>query len=322
MAPAARCGLRPDRGMSTRVEPAFGQADPIRSGDSSLPEQQGVTAEGQPDSGVHYDLPPQVFELLLDRNMNYSSGWYASGEEDLDAAQEGKMARIANYAGLTAGARVLDLGCGWCGPALYFAQRYGCHVTGVTLSPVQREYALACAARRGLSDRLAVDQRNVLDLPYADATFDQVLFLESIIHMPEKAAIFSRCARLLRPGGRVFIQESNYDRASMRERYLASRGFEEVHRAFGYSSHMVSCGEMLMLLEEAGLVPESVEDISRHYLRTLSQWLGNLDLYAERMRAVSGRGYTMLRRYLMIALATYRAGGTVCHMITARKPLR
>jgi cyclopropane-fatty-acyl-phospholipid synthase len=275
-----------------------------------------------PDSGVHYDIPPGVFKLLLDRNMNYSSGWYACGDEDLDAAQVAKMGRIAHYAGLGTGDRVLDLGCGWCGPALYFAERYGCHVTGVTLSPVQREYAIGWAGRRGLNDRLAVDQRSVLDLPYADGTFDQVLFLESIIHMPEKAMIFARCAQLLRPGGRIFIQESNYNRASMRTRYLSDRGYEEVHRAFGNTSHLVSAGEMLMYLEEAGFVPEWVEDISAHYVRTLGQWLSNLDHHAAPMRAVSARAYTMLRRYLMVALATYRAGGTICHMITARKPPR
>jgi len=273
-------------------------------------------------SGVHYDIPPAVFEMLLDRNMNYSSGYYATGDESLDAAQEAKMARIAHYAGIRTGQRALDVGCGWCGPALFLAEHFGCHVTGVTLSAAQREYALAWADRRGLKDRLTVELRNVMDLPYADGTFDQVLFLESIIHMPEKAAIFARCEKLLRPGGRIFIQESNYNRASMRERYLADRGYVEVDQAFGYTSHMVSAGEMLMFLEEAGLAPEWVEDISAHYVRTLSQWLGNLDLHASRMSAVSRQAYTMLRRYLMIALATYRAGGTVCHMITARKPLR
>lgn len=305
--------------MNTGLRPAGPDSGHFRALDSL---HAAAGDNGAPDSGVHYDLPPTVFELFLDRNMNYSSGWYARGDEDLDTAQVDKMARIARYTGLSTGSRVLDLGCGWCGPALHFAEQYGCHVTGVTLSSVQREYALGWAARRGLSDRLVVDRRSVLDLPYANGAFDQVLFLESIIHMPEKAAIFARCMQLLRAGGRIFIQESNYDRASMRERYLASRGFAEVHQAFGYSSHMVSAGEMLMLLEEAGFVPEWVEDISSHYVRTLGQWLANLDSDAGRMRAASARGYTMLRRYLMIALATYRAGGTLCHMITARKPLR
>lgn len=282
-------------------------------------------AGGQPDSAaegnsrVHYDVPAAVFEAFLDRNMNYSSGFYAPGVDDLDGAQIAKMQRIAGYIGLQPGHHMLDAGCGWSGPALYFAEHYGCHVTGVTLSPVQRAYGLGWAARRGLADRLTVDLHHVMELPYADASFDQVIFLESIIHMPRKAQLFARCAQLLRPGGRVFIQESNYNRASMRERYLADRGYREVNQAFGDTGDMVTAGEMLMLLEEAGFVPEWVEDISAHYVRTLSAWLNNIDRNEQAMRAVSARDYLMLRRYLMIALATYRAGGTVCHFITARK---
>ncbi|HEY9025942.1 MAG TPA: class I SAM-dependent methyltransferase, partial [Burkholderiaceae bacterium] len=144
-------------------------------------------------------------------------------------------------------------------------------------------------------------------------------FLESIIHMPAKRQIFELCRKVLRPGGRVFIQESNYDRESQTQRYRGERGFQEVDQAFGFTGDMVSAGRMLMELEEAGLLPVGLEDISQDYVRTLSQWLRNIDRHADEMRAVSQRDYLMLRRYLMIALATYRSGNTVCHMMTAEK---
>lgn len=274
---------------------------------------------GEQGSGVHYDIPPGVFELLLDRNMNYSSGCYPLGDEDLDAAQLAKMDKIARLLALRPGARVLDAGCGWGGPALYFAESYGCHVTGITLSPVQREHALRWAAQRGVRERIEIDVRNVMDLPYPGGSFDGIVFLESIIHMPEKAAIFARCRELLKTGGQVFVQESHYDRAGMRGRYLSDRGFDEVNKAFGYTADLVSGGEMLRLMEDAGLVPQFVDNISADYVRTLSSWLNNLDGRADGMRAISERAYMMLRRYLMIALATYRSGGTVCYQIAARK---
>lgn len=273
------------------------------------------------DSGVHYDTPPRIFELLLDRNMNYSSGYYPHGNESLDRGQVAKLERIGRSVPLARGDRVLDVGCGWSGPALYYAEHYGCRVTGVTLSTVQREYGLAWAARRGIRDAYRIDVRSVMELPYADGSFDHVMFLESIIHMPEKDVIFARCRKLLRPGGRIFIQESCYDRESMREKYLADRGFEEVNRAFGFTGDMVSGGEMIRRLEEAGFRPLSLENISAHYVRTLSQWLRNLDEHAEEMQAVSRSAYRMLRRYLMLALATYRSGHTVCHCITAATPV-
>jgi cyclopropane-fatty-acyl-phospholipid synthase len=272
-----------------------------------------------PDSAVHYDASPGVFELLLDRNMNYSSGYYPDGGETLDVGQVAKMELTAGYLALSSNHHVLDLGCGWGGPALYYAEKYGCRVTGVNLSPVQRDFALAWADRRGLRDLVQVEVCDVMQLPYPEESFDRIIFFESIIHMPDKDAIFARCAELLKPNGRIFIQESCYDRESMRDRYLSDRGFDEVNRAFGYAAYMLSGGAMLTRLEEAGLVPLTLENISTHYVRTLSQWLDNLDRHEEAMRALSEATYMRLRRYLMIALATYRSGGTICHMITAEK---
>jgi cyclopropane-fatty-acyl-phospholipid synthase len=290
----------------------------MRDSQSSADGPQ-ITPRRAAASGIHYDIPAGVFELLLDRHMNYSSAYYADND-DLDAAQETKMTRIARAVELKPGSRILDAGCGWGGPALFFAERYGCHVTGINLSPIQRDYALAWAARRGLGDRLTVEVRNVLEMPYQNESFDQILFLESIIHMPEKDAIFARCRELLKPGGYLFIQESHYDRASNRPRYLADRGFQEVNHAFGDTGDLLSGGEMLCRLEEAGLTPLQLENISHHYIRTLTHWLNNFDRHAAAMHAISGHATLMLRRYLMIALATYRAGHTVCYQITARKP--
>lgn len=272
------------------------------------------------DSSVHYDIPAGVFELLLDKNMNYSSGCYVNGDESLDQSQIEKMDRIARYTNMKKGDRILDIGCGWGGPALYFAEQFYCDVTGINLSPVQREHALDWAEKRGVADRVSVEVRNVLDMQFPDESFDQITFLESIIHMPEKKEIFASCHRLLRPGGRIFIQESCYDRGSKRDVYLNERGFDEVNRAFGNTATMVSGGEMLIQLEEAGLVPIYLDNISKDYVITLSQWLDNLDREADRMKLISKQAYTMLRRYLMIALTTYRTGHTVCHQITAQKP--
>ncbi|MBI4714896.1 MAG: class I SAM-dependent methyltransferase, partial [Nitrospirae bacterium] len=86
-------------------------------------------------------------------------------------------------------------------------EQYGCRVTGVTLSPVQRDYGLKWAERRGVSDRLTIDLLDVMDLPYPKESFDRITFLESIIHMPEKDLLFARCYELLKPGGMIFVQE-------------------------------------------------------------------------------------------------------------------
>jgi cyclopropane-fatty-acyl-phospholipid synthase len=269
--------------------------------------------------GVHYDIPPEVFELLLDRHMNYSCAYYITGEEDLDTAQLIKMDRIARLLGLSAADHVLDLGCGWCGPAFYYAAQVGCRVTGITLSPVQREYGMAQARRRGLADRIRIDLVHALEMPYPPETFDHILMLESIIHIPDKDALFRRCQAVLKVGGTVFIQESHYDKASMRETYLGDPGAQVVNASFGLTGHLTSAGEMLLALEEADLIPEHLENISQHYRRTLPQWLDHLYQHRERMEALSKPAFDMLRRYLRIAQGTYMSGHTVCYQILSRK---
>lgn len=271
------------------------------------------------DSGVHYDTPPVIFERLLDRNMNYSSGYYATGEEGLDEAQLLKMDKIAAICGFRPGARVLDLGCGWSGPATYYAEVHGCHVTGYTLSHTQRDFAMARAAARGCAERLEIRVQNVLDAELEVGHYDHVIFLESIIHMREKEQLFARCWQALRPSGTLFVQESCYDKNSKAAVYEGDRGFAAVDEAFGNTSAMVSAGEMQRLMEEQGLAPIYLENITLHYRRTLAQWLDNLDRHAEEMQAAAPEFFPRLRRYLMIALATYRMAQTQCFMIAAQK---
>lgn len=277
-------------------------------------------AQNQPvDSRVHYDTDPRVFELMLDRNMNYSSGYYLNGDEDLDAAQINKMKKIAAICGMKSGDRLLDIGCGWSGPLMYFAEHYACDATGLTVSEVQRDWAIEAAKRRGLAQRVHIDVCDVLNSSFAEESFDQIIFLESIIHMHEKDKIFALCHRVLKPGGILFVQESCYDKNSLTGKYRDDRGFQAVDQAFGYTGVMVSGGEMFRLMEEAGLLPVYLENISTHYLKTLGQWAQNLDLHSNELKQAAGSFFVEFRRYIMLAIATYRAENTLCHMLAAQK---
>lgn len=271
------------------------------------------------DSRIHYDTDPRVFELMLDRNMNYSSGYYLDGNEDIHHAQINKMRKIASICGIRPGHRLLDIGCGWSGPLMYFAEHYGCNAQGLTISAVQRDWAMQTAAARGLAESIQIDVCNVLDAAFPAESFDQIIFLESIIHMPEKEKIFALCHKFLKPGGILFIQESCYDKNSLTGKYRGDRGFQAVDQAFGYTGDMVSGGEMLRLLEEAGLLPIYLENISTHYQKTLNQWAQNLDLHQRELKQAAGEFFVAFRRYIMLAIATYRAEKTVCHMMAAQK---
>ena len=88
----------------------------------------------------HYELSPALFMSFLDPYNQYTCGYFQD-TDDLDQAQENKLDLICRKLMLSPQDKVLDIGCGWGGFARFAAQRYGCHVTGITISDRQMEYA-------------------------------------------------------------------------------------------------------------------------------------------------------------------------------------
>ena len=88
----------------------------------------------------HYDLGNDLYAAMLGSRLVYSCGyWRQAG--DLDAAQEAKLDLVCRKLELRPGMRVLDIGCGWGGMALYIHQKTGAEVLGITLSEEQLKIA-------------------------------------------------------------------------------------------------------------------------------------------------------------------------------------
>ncbi len=126
-----------------------------------------------------------------------------SGRETVPAAIEAQHRLLVRAAGIKATHRVLDLGCGIGGPARSLARLTGAHVTGVTISPEQVKTARQLTRRQRLEGCCEVVLGDAMKLAYPDASFDVVVTIESACHMPDKAAFYAECARVLRPGGRL-----------------------------------------------------------------------------------------------------------------------
>nr|WP_275902540.1 class I SAM-dependent methyltransferase [Streptomyces clavuligerus] len=94
---------------------------------------------------------------------------------------------------------VLDLGCGWAAPRCGSWSRTGARVTGVSVSEEQIRTAGRLAAEAGLADRAAFRHGDAMRLPFADASFDAVLALESMCHMPDRHQVLTEVCRVLIP---------------------------------------------------------------------------------------------------------------------------
>lgn len=116
---------------------------------------------------------------------------------------------LASSAHLADGERILDAGCGVCGPAIEFARRFAVDIDAVTVSPIQQARARGNIDRAHLGNRVRVsvgDFHRLEDL-FQPHTFDLVYFLESLVHSHDPLAALRSAFTVLRPGGRLYIKD-------------------------------------------------------------------------------------------------------------------
>lgn len=115
---------------------------------------------------------------------------------------------MVEYAGIDAGARVLDVGCGNGTTAAWLCRATGAQVTGVDLSGVRIENAVASLEKvPELADRLAFEKASAAELPFADGSFTHVWSQATIYHVPEKDQALQEAYRVLEPGGALIFDD-------------------------------------------------------------------------------------------------------------------
>jgi len=150
----------------------------------------------------HYDLATAFYRLLWGPHIHHGL-WDA--DETPAEAQVRLIEAAAARVGIRAGDRVVDIGCGMGGSSVYLARQFGCDVTGITLSPVQRFWA-SCGARfRGAGKQTRFVRADAEKIDFPAESLDVVWSVECTEHLFDKRAFFAKAARWLKPGGRMMI---------------------------------------------------------------------------------------------------------------------
>lgn len=265
----------------------------------------------------HYEHDSEIFGLVLDRELTYSTGVFLHEGEDLETAQRRKLARVAAKLDLKPGERVLDVGCGWGAILLYLAAHCDARVHGVTLSARQREVALARAVERGLARQVRIDVAHIEEVTLPPESVDAVVFSGSIVHMHNREAIYEQVAGALSPGGRLLVSDCFFPHRARGNR--ESRATEYIFvTALGYC-RLLSLSEELALMEGAGLDVLHVEDLTRSYVLTVNHWIDNIRRNRDRIDALAPGFADILQTYMTIGRLSFHRRTALEYMVLAGK---
>ena len=157
----------------------------------------------------YYDYSWLDYRVLwLNRgNLAVHFGYFDEHHRSHAQALENLNRVLANHAGIQAGDRVLDAGCGIGGSAIWLAENRQAEVVGIAPVHSQLKRARQSVERRGVADRVRLLRGDYAQTSFADQSFDVVWAMESLCHAPSKPAVYQEFHRVLKPGGRLVIAE-------------------------------------------------------------------------------------------------------------------
>lgn len=267
---------------------------------------------------AHYDLSNDLFALFLDETMTYSSAVFEAPDEPLADAQRRKYRALAELAGIHAGSRVLEIGSGWGGFALFVAETYGCHVTTVTISEAQLGLMRERIEAAGLGDRI---DAQLCDYRRIEGTYDAIVSIEMFeaVGADFYAEFFAICERSLHPGGRLALQVITVpDRMFERGR----DGVNWLQKYIFPGGDIPSLAAMERALADTSLLITDVRDIGPDYARTLQLWRERFLANAADVRALGfdDRFVRTWEYYLALCEAGFRARLTQDLQIGMERP--
>ena len=269
---------------------------------------------------AHYDLGNAFYGLWLDDTMNYSSAWFETPDQGMEAAQHAKVRRALRMTDVKPGDRVLEIGCGWGALAEKATTEFEAHITGVTLSTEQLAFANDRMQRVGRADRADLRLQDYRDI--TDAPFDAICSIEMVEAVGREywPTYFQTVSRLLKPGGKACVQSIVIDDEHF-ERYIKGTDFIQ---QYVFPGGCLPCpSEFRAQAAKAGLEVVDEFAFGLDYARTLAIWRERFLHEQERVLQLGfdQRFLRIWEFYLAYCEAAFEQGSTDVVQYTLRKPL-
>jgi len=195
-----------------------------------------------------------------------------------------ELEKILPRLGLGPSSRLLDVGCGPGGVAIRMARRTGCEVVGVDLHERAIENARAAAIRAGLAQRTRFEIQDAgRPLPFRPGSFDAIVCIDAVNHLPDRGSVFAQWRRLLRTGGRLLFTDPVVRTGHVSREELAVRG------SIGFYLFLPD-GENEKMLAEVGLDLVAKEDATENVVYIARRRREAREARAEDLRRGEGNG--------------------------------
>jgi cyclopropane-fatty-acyl-phospholipid synthase len=254
----------------------------------------------------HYDLGDELYSAFLDPDMQYSCAYYTDPANSLEQAQLDKKAHIAAKLNLKPGLRVLDIGCGWGGMALYLNRVADVDVLGVTLSEEQLKTARRRAEEAGVADRVKfelIDYRNV------EGPFDRIVSVGMFEHvgLAHFDEFFAKCRELLAEDGVMLLHTiGKFGKAGKSpdpfvDKYIFPGGY------------LPSLKDITTASARARLITSDIETLRLHYALTVREWLKRFTAARARMAKLYDERFCRMWEYYLAGAIVFFEHGAGCN---------
>ncbi len=289
--------LKPKGAIRTAIQKAIAKADSVN-----------LKSKARKNAEHTYNLTRRLYELFLDEDRQYTMGYHRDLDDSLEKAQLDKKAHMAAKLNITKengpNMRVLDIGCGWGGFALYLNRTFGCEVLGVALAPDQIAFCKERAEEAGVSDKVKFA---LMDYRDVEGKFDRITSVGLLEHVgtPHYPQFYEHTHRLLKPDGVMFSHCCG----------RAGRpGFTDAwtRKYIFPGGYIPALSELVTQSEQFGWQVMDVEAMRFHYCHTLEEWYNRTVMHKDEIIEMYDEVfYRMWLFYLAGAEQSFRNGNMV-----------
>jgi cyclopropane-fatty-acyl-phospholipid synthase len=258
-------------------------------------QQYNPVSRSRANVAHHYDIDRRIYDLFLDSDRQYSCAYF-TGHESLEEAQVAKKRHLAAKLALAPGQKVLDIGSGWGGLALYLAQTSQCTITGITLSTEQLAIANERALQAGLSNQV---QFKLEDYRHLQGKFDRIVSVGMFEHVGvNHYDTYFQCVHDLLDDDGVAVIHSigRSDEPAVTNQFIARHIFP--------GGYIPALSEVLPAIERSGLILTDVEILRLHYAKTLRSWRERFVTHWDEVKAIKGEDFCRMWEFYLAASET------------------